>query len=108
MGEVREWWQTVYAFQEPGSPRPSLGLASRSREAANLNATCEADPSSEVMKKCQMAFRIHVRLKPEGAPRRYADTMDRWWWENAPAIARRYGNDARLASPRTPKIEERT
>lgn len=35
-------------------------------------------------------FRIHVRLKPEGAPKRYADEQDRYFWERAPNLMRMF------------------
>lgn len=56
-------------------------------------------------------FRIHVRLKPEGAPRRYASQADRCAWEIDPAAMRRLADTVAwhmgmFSSPRTPKIEE--
>jgi len=33
-----------------------------------------------------LAFRIHVRLKPEGAPKRYASARERRLWEELPEI----------------------
>lgn len=38
----------------------------------------------------QSQFRIHVRLKPEGAPKRYATAMDRLMWERDPVGMRQF------------------
>jgi len=85
MGEMREWWANVY-FMQGGA----VVSASRhgTRDQARRN-------SFEARVAC-----VHVRLKPEGAPRRYADALDRWIWENGATVI------GGMSDPRTPKIEE--
>ena len=75
MGE-REYWQNVYPHERvghwTGRDWPS---AARAQQAANT------DPQRPL-------YRIHVRLKPEGAPRRYASEGERLVWQDDPDWAR--------------------
>lgn len=53
------------------------------------------------------AFRIHVRLKPEGAPRRYASEEHRRKWEAHSGIMQMHDPLFSLANlSRSPKTEE--
>lgn len=74
MGE-REWWANVYA-KEDGTL------------FAGFPATSRSDSTYFCMTE-RAKFRIHVRLKPEGAPKRYASADERWSWEAFPNHARR-------------------
>lgn len=65
---MREYWANVYA-PEPGVD--SVGAPYPDAAHADENA-------------CRNRYaRIHVRLKPEGAPKRYRDDVQRWAWEDA-------------------------
>jgi hypothetical protein len=73
---MREWWANVYAgdasYENMGVDYPTRGQA-----AAYDGEDTEYRPVA----------RIHVRLKPEGAPRRYASEAERGWWELHPLTA---------------------
>lgn len=71
---LREYWQNVYA---DGVGSQCFGTRWPDKRSASIDRT-----GGE-------SFRIHVRLKPEGAPRRYADWHDRFWWETDPFYARK-------------------
>jgi hypothetical protein len=88
MGEVREWWANVYA------PHPVLG---------NTGCRCPSREAADAHAETSRYARIHVRLKPEGAPKRYANFGERYLWEKATHMMQ-----ITSAAPRTPKIEERT
>lgn len=66
---MREWWANVYPPDTPGDP--GLAIQWPTREGAR-----KACGSMRVL------CRIHVRLKPEGAPRRYASAREREMWEH--------------------------
>jgi hypothetical protein len=104
MSEMRECWFNVYGRERNGAPFTGA-IPFRSRSEAWMHA------------QSGVAFRIHVRLKPEGAPRRYASESERRGWEIDPTGARfaarhgfslrnRVGSGVYLVPPRTPKIEE--
>jgi hypothetical protein len=59
---MREFWANVYG-DEVGTPRTSRRAAAAIADLGHL--TC----------------RVHVRLKPKGAPRRYANAEHRRAWE---------------------------
>jgi hypothetical protein len=77
MGEVREWWANVY--RDDAEAVVGLEWPTRNR--------CVVEIASGAK------FRIHVRLKPEGAPKRYRDAANRRAWEL-------YGDLARLTVSR--------
>ena len=79
---MREWWANVYPGRYGQEPYTRLGEKGVSRGEAE-QARALGRP----------AFRIHVRLKPEGAPRRYASAANRRAWEIDPDECR-----ARMAS----------
>lgn len=100
MGERTEGWANVYEFV---TGQVLVGKLYPNRKIAAIKNDGEA------------SFRIHVRLKPEGAPRRYASEAERHCWNTWPADMRQgrtladmlgpaYARAAQ--SPRTPKIEE--
>lgn len=66
MGEMREWWANVYP--------PTLG-------AASTGNRYEAPAFADALACRDRYARIHVRLKPEGAPKRYANENNRRAWE---------------------------
>jgi len=71
MGEMREWWQNAY-------PSETYGFGGR-----------YPTPERCASWATPRAFaRIHVRLKPEGAPKRYASDGERAAWERDPDNAR--------------------
>lgn len=79
---MREWWANVYASAYcEGVSVTGVRYAHR----ANSVQRARQNPSRPFC-------RIHVRLKPEGAPRRYADDVERYAWERAErlGIAPRY------------------
>ena len=82
MTEMREWWANVYAASYGGL---IYGREHPTRKAAAIpmGKVKECDPSMP-------AFRIHVRLKPEGAPKRYASEANRRAWEKMPALCREF------------------
>lgn len=100
MGEMREWWANVY---QRGSGR---------YEASAAKFACRG--RAEIGACWDIRSRIHVRLKPEGAPRRYASDTEEWLWSTVPERMRDFTPSEYadfLASwtpspPRTPKIEE--
>jgi len=81
---MREWWANVYVYThvdngkiaDVGLPRPSWD------EAEEMSRGAMPVPHNR--------FRIHVRLKPEGAPRRYAGEANRRAWERDPATAKEF------------------
>jgi hypothetical protein len=101
MGE-REWWSNVYG------PFPTCGIVPhRSRK--------EAD---DIAQKHRIGC-VHVRLKPEGAPKRYINAENKAAWERDAHTSRQLlamgralffspGGGVYAGSPRTPQIEERT
>jgi hypothetical protein len=97
MGEAvqRECWFNVYpqvhGARRVGLPHWTEASADKSLNGRRATAFCLNAP----------AFRIHVRLKPEGAPKRYASEDERFWWEHQPEFMRGLSD-----SLRTPKIEE--
>lgn len=72
MGE-REWFQNVWIYTHVEDGRfAEPGCKFTNRNAADTAIACVPD---------QPAFRIHVRLKPEGAPKRYASRDNQRAWE---------------------------
>jgi len=74
MGERREWWSNVYVGHR--GPYGGAMHPTRASAAGDAGGDCVG--------------RIHVRLKPEGAPRRYATAMDRLMWERDPVGMRQF------------------
>lgn len=70
---MRECWANVYS--EDGISW--LGMAHETPESA----ASIREPPHAVTGVVAVA---HVKLKPEGAPRRYASEKDRWNWETYP------------------------
>lgn len=66
MGEMREFWANVYG--PPGWPTVSVVPHATREEAAKYG--------EGVRSGC-----VHVRLKPEGAPKRYASRDNQRAWE---------------------------
>lgn len=92
-GLVKEWWANVY---------PHVDAHIRFGGKFSRRAECERFTGEHA------AFRIHVRLKPEGAPARYADAEHRRKWEAHPGIMQMHDPLFSLANlPRKPKTEER-
>ena len=65
---MREWWANYYPEADGVF---KIGGKFKSRRGA------------EQFQGHLAAFRIHVRLKPEGAPKRYLDDAERYAWEQA-------------------------
>lgn len=63
-----ECWANVYQADQAAW----AGIAHPDREAA------------EYFRGCDCVAVVHIRLKPEGAPRRYASDKDRQNWEEFP------------------------
>lgn len=64
----------------------------------NRRETREACKAATALSPVLPAFRIHVRLKPEGAPKRYASEANRRAWERRPGFCVGYvamGGDPR-------------
>lgn len=76
MGELREWWANLYM-------RPWGDCVTSLKSHATQEAAMNAAIGTPVV------GRVHVRLKPEGAPKRYASNWNRNAWEQAPHICRR-------------------
>jgi len=76
---MREWFQNVYQGDESGSQKLGLTVFETRQEARKFTASAAV-------------FRIHVRLKPEGAPRRYRDDYQRqaWEWAERAGMTPRY------------------
>lgn len=75
---MREWWANVY---RSGPEVITASLKHSTRSAADERGrltTSNAGPYDH-----HLIGRIHVRLKPEGAPKRYADDVERYAWERA-------------------------
>lgn len=89
MGEARECWAVVRVLTR-GDTGQKFCDPSPFYVRKNAEALARAEAGRH-------RFMVHVRLKPEGAPRRYASELDRWLWE---AGARSLSS---LTSPRTPE-----
>jgi len=72
---MREWWANIY--RRPGGG----GVFVTETQHATRDQARRFSTSQRI--GC-----VHVRLKPEGAPRRYASTWERWGWENMPETMR--------------------
>lgn len=72
MTEMREWWVNVYEHGRTGAFWGGRGDAHR---AVGLSLF-------------PVKYRWRVRLKPEGAPKRYASEANRRAWELMPELAR--------------------
>lgn len=68
MSEQEEYYANVYRDDDEAV----VGLRWATRRDCQFEASSDA------------AFRIHVRLKPEGAPKRYACAAHRMAWERDP------------------------
>jgi len=66
MTDMREWWANVY----PEADGPN-----------KIGYKCASKKQAERIRGEWARFRIYVRLKPEGAPKRYRDGYERWIWE---------------------------
>jgi hypothetical protein len=101
MDEVREGWANVYPAE--ADVEGDIGCLHETREIAEA-----ANANIALAGFAPATYRIHVRLKPEGAPRRYASANERKAWEASPYGARLVSNvyGREVLSPRTPKIEE--
>jgi hypothetical protein len=75
---MREWWANVYPHID-GHMKIGGKFCSR--------AGCVQYRGDFA------ASRIHVRLKPEGAPRRYANEHNRYSWETGDLLCRRIVQD---------------
>jgi hypothetical protein len=71
MGELREWWANLYM-------RPWGDCVTSLKSHATQEAAMNAAIGTPVV------GRVHVRLKPEGAPKRYLNSAERMLWEQAP------------------------
>lgn len=72
---MREYWANVYS--NIFGATVIVGFEAETlRESQVMNGEHGGIPNGAV-------FRIHVRLKPEGAPERYLDDAQRWAWEDA-------------------------
>jgi hypothetical protein len=74
---MREGWAAVYRDRITGHPIvgswwPTRGGSVRADAGFPPRAVC----------------RVHVKLKPEGAPKRYSDAAERWAWETYPHAMR--------------------
>lgn len=79
MTEMREWWANVYDDGLNGFPDGVAYVFSR-----RYDTRYEADEMAGGLR----TGRVHVRLKPEGAPKRYASGGNRRRWERAPETCR--------------------
>lgn len=70
-----EWWQNVYG--------------EKFWQTASSNRHASRDDAETGSLRNLLKFRIHVRLKPEGAPKRYASERDRMLWETDPDWCRK-------------------
>ena len=68
---MREWWANVYWK----GGRVIVGVKSDCRSSLSGSGR-------------GAGYAVHVRLKPKGAPRRYASSWERWGWENTPETMR--------------------
>jgi hypothetical protein len=83
MSEMREYWTNVYKYEAiEGRGKIWVGsLVDRD--------TCDRWLAHYRKSRCHKPlFRVHVRLKPEGAPKRYASEANRRAWEEDASIAR--------------------
>jgi acyl-coenzyme A synthetase/AMP-(fatty) acid ligase len=72
---MREFWLNVY------KPEPGVDMV-----GAQHSSVIEANENA-----CRnRVARLHVRLKPDGAPRRYASEANRRAWEKFPNAAKVY------------------
>lgn len=72
MTELREWWVNMH-YSDNGRISYAGGhCVSREQAAKNSSA--------------KIRCRIHVRLKPEGAPKRYASRIEQRAWERFPRL----------------------
>jgi len=69
---MREYWVNVYVGGDMGAAFPD-------RKDAEWFIRKGGFP---------VVYRIHVRLKPEGAPKRYAGEANRMAWERQPEACR--------------------
>lgn len=83
---MREWFQNVYGIKVGGVPY--LGTPSDCRQKANFSATNMQNPTAGHLTRAGVVCRLRVRLKPEGAPRRYASEANRRAWEERPRQAK--------------------
>jgi hypothetical protein len=105
MGEVREFWIPVYVLVRAEDMRKFCTVSGRLLK--------DRASATESIAPYLNRFIVHVRLKPEGAPRRYTDKANQCAWEQHTKHAREcvmigYKPEELWAAPRTPKIEERT
>lgn len=103
MCEVREFWVPVYVLPRHGNRAKYCAVSGHISKDRDAAMECTA-PYAE-------RFMVHVRLKPEGAPRRYTDKANRCAWEQHTKHSREcvmigYKPEELWAAPRTPKIEE--
>ena len=80
MSGQREAWVNVYHYEETGALWS--GSLSDKAQSDRWLAHYRHSPASTPL------YRIHVRLKPEGAPRRYATEGERLVWQDDPDWAR--------------------
>lgn len=74
MSEMREWWANMHYSDDGRVAYAGAQCVSREQAAKNSSR--------------RICSRIHVRLKPEGAPKRYADWLERSAWETDPGFCR--------------------
>jgi hypothetical protein len=79
---MREWWANVYP------PRSGVITARAVDRGEAIAWAAEAVSNRNMPPVC----RIHVRLKPEGAPRRYASEANRLAWEADPVAAKEFAD----------------
>ncbi|WP_156387772.1 hypothetical protein [Methylobacterium sp. Leaf399] len=100
MAEVREWWANVYPYapeyRRVGVEHPNKGFA---EDALRCRRDCVDQEEAP-------AFRIHVRMKPEGAPKRYASAMERGGWETDPDTMRRVAKIVDFYSRHHPALDD--
>lgn len=77
----RSYFANVYETGRVGCPHSTRGLA----DCMGMGIIQTPFPGD--LRAKGIAFRIHVRLKPEGAPKRYASEANRQAWERDPKRA---------------------
>jgi len=90
---MREWWANVY---EPGCYMTDRGThiaRHKTRDMAIEGCTLGSGERTPGLRG-----RIHVRLKPEGAPRRYASPENRAAWEQDAKACRKTMRTFRISA----------
>jgi len=80
---MREWWSNIVVCEGAD------GLLYGERNPVRFDTRADARVALSGNRNSNR-FRVHVKLKPEGAPKRYSDALDRWMWEQHSDIRRAY------------------